>query len=151
MDRAAPAFHTTILVDADACPVRRLVVASARRRGLPVVFVCDWRHVVDEGYGAVVSVDPGADSADFALANRARSGDIVVTQDYGLAALCLGKGARPIHPSGLVFTHDNIEGLLAERHHAKKVRRAGGRTRGPKKRTAEDDDRFAAALERLLG
>ena len=150
MTPADPAPRPTILVDADACPVRRLVVAVARRRGLPVVFVCDWRHVVDEGYGEVVSVDPGADSADFVLANRARSGDVVVTQDYGLAALALAKGARPIHPSGLVFTHENIEGLLAERHHSRKVRRSGGRTRGPKKRTAEDDDRFAAALERLL-
>jgi hypothetical protein len=145
MAPSGPAGKPTLLVDADACPVRRIVVAVARKRGLAVVFVCDWQHVIDEGYGEVVSVDPGADSADFVLANRARSGDIVVTQDYGLAALCLGKGARPMHPSGLVFTHDNIDGLLAERHHAKKTRWPAAARGGPKKRTDEDDARFRDA------
>lgn len=139
-----------ILVDADACPVRRAVVAAARSRGLPVLMVCDYNHAVEDGYSEVLRCDPGADSADYALANRAAAGDVVVTQDYGLAALALGKGAHAIHPSGLVFTHANIELLLAERHASARVRRSGGRTRGPKKRTGEDDERFREAFGRLL-
>lgn len=131
--------------------MRRIVVASARARKIPVLMVCDFNHAVEDGYSEVLLVDPGADSADYALANRAKRGDVVVTQDYGLAALALAKSARAIHPSGLVFTDDNIGALLAERHQSAKRRRAGKRTGGPKKRTDEDDERFRLAFERLLG
>ena len=76
--------------------------------------------------------------------------DVVVTQDFGLAAMVLGKGARVVNQNGLIYTNDNIDKLLLERHIGQKVRRGGGKTRGPAKRTKEDDARFEAAFESLL-
>ena len=96
-----------------------------------------------------ITVSKGADSVDFALVNRIHAGDLVVTQDYGLAAMCLSKQAIPIHQDGMVYTDDNIEGLLFFRAAAKKIRNAGGRLKGAPKRTKEQDKAFAAALERL--
>ena len=92
----------------------------------------------------------GADSADFALVNRVQSGDVVVTQDYGLAAMCLARRARVLHQDGHEYTPENIDGLLAFRHEARKLRRAGGRTRGPAKRTPAQDEAFRALLARVL-
>ena len=96
-------------------------------------------------------IDAGADAVDIALINLCKRGDIVVTQDYGVAALALGKGARAIHQSGRWYTDDNIDGLLMERHLAKKARRSGKHhLKGPAKRTEEDDRRFAESFERMI-
>ena len=137
-----------VLVDADACPVKRLVVDEARRRGLSVVMVCDTSHQICDGYSQVVTVDKGADSADLALANLLLPGDVVVTQDYGVAALALGKGAKAISQNGLVYTAQNMDALLFERHMGQKARRQNLRTRGPKKRSAKDDEAF---LQNFIG
>ena len=125
-----------IWVDADACPVVALVERAARRRGIPVTLLCDTNHVLTSDE----------------LVNRCGKGDLVVTQDYGVAAMALGKGAWGIHQSGKWYTQDNIGALLMDRHLAQKARRAHGKhhLKGPKKRTPEDDERFAASLERLL-
>ena len=139
-----------ILVDADACPVKELILQEAERRNIPVTMVTDTNHVIAGGYAAVVTVDQGADSVDIALANLAQHGDIVVTQDYGVAALALGKGARALNQNGLVYNAGNMDALLFSRYVGKKVRRAGGRTKGPAKRTAADDAAFVRALVRLL-
>jgi uncharacterized protein YaiI (UPF0178 family) len=139
-----------ILVDADACPVKRIIVALAKRDKIPVTMVIDTSHELNDGYSRVITVDKGSDSADYALLGLLAPGDIVVTQDYGLAAMALAKGAKVINQSGLVYTSDNIDRLLAERFIGQKIRRAGGRTKGPPKRSKEDDDRFAAAFSRLL-
>ena len=141
-----------IWVDADACPVVGLVEQAAKRRKLPVTLLCDTNHVLSSDYSQVVVIGAGADAVDFALVNRCRAGDLVVTQDYGVAAMALGKGAYGIHQSGKWYTEDNIGGLLMERHLAQKARRASGKhhLKGPKKRTAADDEAFAASLERLL-
>jgi uncharacterized protein YaiI (UPF0178 family) len=139
-----------ILVDADACPVKKIIVDLAKRRNIPVTMLIDTSHELNDGYSAIITVDKGADSVDYALMCLLTSDDVVVTQDFGLAAMVLGKGARAINQNGLVYTDDNIERLLFERHLSQKIRRGGGRTKGPAKRTKEDDERFAAAFETLL-
>ncbi len=139
-----------ILVDADACPVKELIVRTARPKGIPVILFSDFCHALSDGYSAIVTVDKGRDSVDIALANRTEAGDIVVTQDYGLAALALGKGAKALHPGVMVYTAENIDSLLLTRHIGQKVRRGGGRTKGPRKRTAAEDESFLQALLRLI-
>lgn len=141
-----------IWVDADACPVVSLVERAAKRRHLPVTLLCDTNHVLNSDYSQVIVIGAGADAVDFALVNRCCKGDLVVTQDYGVAAMALGKGAYGIHQSGKWYTQDNIGGLLMDRHLAQKARRSSGKhhLKGPKKRTPEDDANFAASLERLL-
>ena len=102
-------------------------------------------------YSTVKLIGAGADAVDLALINLCKAGDIVITQDYGVAALALGKGALAVHQSGKCFTDDNIGGLLMDRHLAKKARRSGKHhLKGPAKRTEEDDRRFAESFERLI-
>ncbi len=139
-----------ILVDADACPVKSIIVALAKEQGIPVTMFIDTSHELRDGYSTIITVDKARDSADFALMKRLMPGDIVVTQDYGLAAMVLGKLAMALNQNGLVFTDRNIDGLLMDRHIGQKVRRSGGRTRGPSKRTPADDARFEEALRGLL-
>ena len=140
-----------IYIDADACPVTRIAETIAKRHGLPVVLLCDTNHVLSSDYSTVKVIGAGADAVDLALINLCRRGDVVITQDYGVAALALGKGALAIHKSGRWYTDENIDGLLMERHLAKKARRSGKHhLKGPAKRTAEDDLHFAESFERLL-
>ncbi len=141
-----------ILVDADACPVVRQVEAAARRYWLPMTLLCDEHHVMHSDYAQVRHVSSGTDAVDIALMNLCCRGDIVVTQDYGVAAMALGKGAYAIHHSGRRYTDDNIDLMLMERHLAQKARRASGKhhLRGPAKFTEEDRQRFSAALEELI-
>ena len=138
-------------VDADACPVTRIVERVAREHDIPVVLLCDTNHVLTSDYSEVRTIGAGPDAVDLALINLCRRGDIVITQDYGVAALALGKGARALHQSGKLFTDDNIDGLLMDRHLAKKARRSGKHhLKGPAKRTVEDDRRFAESFEQLI-
>ena len=92
----------------------------------------------------------GADSVDFALVNLAVQGDVVITQDYGLAAMCLARKAMVVNQDGLEYTADNIDALLLRRHTAAKLRRQGGRLKGPAKRSREQDVSFQNALVSLL-
>ena len=141
----------TIYIDADACPVTRIAEDIARRHGIPVTLLCDTNPQVSSAYSTVRVIGAGADAVDIALINLCRRGDIVVTQDYGVAALALGKGARAIHQSGRRYTDENIDGLLMERHLAKKARRSGKHhLKGPAKRTEEDDRQFAESFEQLV-
>ena len=141
----------TIFIDADACPVVRIAESVAQRYGVPVVLLCDTNHALTSLYSEVRVVGAGPDAADLALVNLCRRGDIVVTQDYGLAALALGKGALAIHQSGKRYTDENIDGLLMERHLAQKARRSGKHHwKGPPKRTAEDDRRFEESFALLI-
>ena len=140
-----------ILIDADACPVTRIAERVAREHSIPVVLLCDTNHVLTSDYSEIKVIGAGADAVDIALINMCRKGDIVVTQDYGVAALALGKGAKAIHQSGRWFTDENIDGLLMERHMAKVARRsAKHHLKGPAKRTAEDDRRFEESFRRLI-
>ena len=139
-----------ILVDADACPVKEIIVRLAKQRNIPVTMLIDTSHQLNDGYSAVITVDKQADSVDFALMGLLTSNDVVVTQDFGLAAMVLGKGARAVNQNGLVYTDENIDKLLMERHIGAKVRRGGGRTKGPAKRTKEDNERFETAFVKML-
>ena len=141
----------TIYIDADACPVTHIAEEIAQRHGIPVTILCDTNHVMYSDYSTVKLIGAGADAVDLALINLCKAGDIVITQDYGVAALALGKGALAVHQSGKCFTDDNIGGLLMDRHLAKKARRSGKHhLKGPAKRTEEDDRRFAESFERLI-
>ena len=114
------------------------------------LILCDTSHVFEKDGAVTLTFDKGADRVDFALVNRVSPGDIVVTQDYGLAAMCLSKQARVIHQDGMEYTDDNINALLLARYTAQKIRSSGGRLKGPKKRTAEQDHRFEQTLASLL-
>ena len=141
---------TRILVDADACPVKEIVLRMAKQRNIPVTMVTNTSHELGDGYSTVITVDKGSDSADYAIANMAACHDIIVTQDYGLAAMVLAKGASALDQNGLIYTSENIDSLLERRYIGQKIRRGGGRTKGPKKRTRDDDEQFEAALGKML-
>ena len=141
-----------IFVDADACPVVRIVEDIAKNHQVPVTLFCDTNHVLSSDYSEVMIVGAGADAVDFKLVSLCHQGDIVVTQDYGVAAMALGHSAYAIHQSGKWYTDENIDQMLMERHIAKKARRGSSKNhlKGPRKRNAEDDQRFAESFERLL-
>ena len=140
-----------VYVDADACPVTRIAERVAKEHGIPVALLCDTNHVLSSDYSEIRVIGAGADAVDIALINLCQRGDIVVTQDYGVAALALGKGAKAIHQSGRWYTDENIYGLLMERHIAKVARRsAKHHLKGPAKRTEEDDRRFEESFRQLI-
>ncbi len=141
-----------ILVDADACPVVRQTETVAKGHGLPVILLCDTNHVLRSGYSEVKIIGAGADAVDVALINLCEPGDIVITQDYGVAAMALGRRAHALHQDGWQYTDANIDRLLMERHISKKMRRSSSKAHlgGPRKRTREDDERFQAGLEALI-
>jgi len=138
-----------ILIDADGCPVTDIAIAVAKKYALECVIVCDQAHVFEREGAQTITVTRGADSVDFRITNLCRKTDVVITQDYGLAAMCLAKKAQAINQDGNVYTDANIDGLLSFRHEAKKVRMAGGRLKGKPKRKKEQDERFFEALCRL--
>jgi uncharacterized protein YaiI (UPF0178 family) len=139
-----------ILVDADACPVKEIIVRLAKKKEIPVTMLIDTSHQLNDGYSRVITVDKGADRVDFALMELVDNNDIVVTQDYGLAAMVLSKGAKVINQNGWIYTNENIDRLLMERHLNAKIRRAGNRRSGISKRTKADNTKFEVAFERLL-
>ena len=141
-----------IFVDADACPVVGIVERVAKEHGLPVTLLCDTNHVLSSDYSEVIVVGAGADAVDYKLISICHRGDIVVSQDYGVAAMALGKGAYAIHQSGKWYTNENIDQMLMERHLNKKARRASQKNhlKGPKKRTAEDDEHFRESFEKMI-
>ena len=139
-----------IIVDADACPktVLQICMETGNKHDLPVWTVASFNHNIDSAHHVVVGNE--SQEADLKVLNLAKKNDIVVTQDWGLAAMVLGKGARCISPGGKEYGAKNIDFLLEERELKAKYRRSGGRTKGPKKRTGENDRRFAATLERII-
>lgn len=141
-----------IFVDADACPVVRFVEKTAKKYNIAVTLLCDTNHVLNSDYSKIKVIGAGADAVDFALVNLCSKGDVAVTQDYGVAAMVLSRGAHCIHQSGKIFTDDNIEGLLMQRHIAKKARMSSSKChiKGPKKRTEEDNKNFEEAFEKLV-
>lgn len=140
----------TVLVDADGCPVVDIAVELSRKYQIKCLLLCDTAHQLQRLDAETLVFDKGADSVDYALANRVRPGDIVITQDYGLASMCLARSARVLHQDGWEYTPDNIDALLFQRHTARKHRAAGGRTKGQKKRTQSQNAAFSTALEAIL-
>ena len=141
-----------IFLDADACPVVGIVEELAKKYKIPVTLLCDTNHVLFSDYSEVIVVGAGSDAVDYKLISICRKGDIVVSQDYGVAAMALGKEAYAIHQSGKWYTNDNIDQMLMERHLNKKARRSTHKNhmKGPRKRTPEDDERFAQSFEKMV-
>lgn len=139
-----------ILVDADGCPVVNSTIALAKKHHIECLLLCDTSHVFEKDGARTLTVSKGADSVDFVLVNLVQPGDLVVTQDYGLAAMCLARNAVVLNQDGMEYTTNNIDALLLQRHMAKKIRNAGGRLKGPAKRRPEQDNAFREKLEELL-
>ena len=139
-----------IFVDADGSPVVNLAIDLAKHYHLEIMIVKNYAHEIADDYATIITVDIGADSADYYIVNKVKSGDIVVTQDYGLAALCLSKNAYPINQSGFVFTEDNIDGMLNRRYIHAKIRREGKSHTNAKKRKASEDLKFQKGLQALI-
>ena len=139
-----------VLIDADACPVVDITIRVCREFGVQCLLMCDTAHRMEREGAQTLVFDKGSDSVDFALVNRVQPGDIVITQDYGLASMCLAKRARILHQDGWEYTEYNISGLMEQRHAAKKFRMSGGRTKGPARRKPEQDTAFRNALHSLL-
>ena len=141
-----------VFVDADACPVVGIIEKVAREHNVPVTLLCDTNHVLSSDYSEVIVVGAGADAVDYKLISICHKGDNVVSQDYGVAAMALGKGAYAIHQSGKWYTNENIDQMLMERHLNKKARRASRKNhlKGPRKRTSEDNERFRESFEKMI-
>ena len=139
-----------IYVDADACPVKNIIISEAMKRNISVVMICDTSHIINDGYSTVITVDKDANSADLVLINKLTKDDIAVTQDYALAALAVGKGAKCINQNGIIYDNNNLDRMLFERFLSSKVRRSGGKTKGVPKRSKADDDNFKINLIKLI-
>lgn len=139
-----------ILIDADACPVVDIAIGLAQEFQQECILLCDTAHYFNREGARTVVLGQGADSVDFALVNMVQPNDIIITQDYGLAAMCLARKGKVINQNGMIYHDGNIEGLLTSRHIGQKIRRSGGRTKGPAKRTREQDEMFANQLRKLI-
>lgn len=139
-----------ILVDADACPktALQLCMQMGRKYTVPVWTVASFNHNIVSDHHIVVG--SASQEADIKIINLTEPGDVVVTQDWGLASMVLGKAAYCLSPTGKEYNPEKIEFLLEEREIKAKFRRGGGRTKGPSKRSQEDDRRFAAAIEKII-
>ncbi|MFY9278889.1 MAG: YaiI/YqxD family protein [Caldicoprobacterales bacterium] len=142
-------YNTRILVDADACPVKDIIVKVAKEFKLKVIMFTDTSHIIEEEYSQVITVSQGKDAVDIALINQTQKGDIVVTQDYGVASMALGKQAYAINQNGLIYDETNIDRLLMERYLSQKIRRGGGRTHNPRKRNVKSDISFEKSFRKL--
>lgn len=135
-----------IYIDADGCPVVKQTIIVAKKYQVPVVVVCDSAHEFHLDYAKVVHVSQGADSVDYAIANRVQKGDLVITQDYGLATMILAKDGCAMNQDGRIYDDTNIHMLLDMRYLSAKARRAGKRTKGPKVRDHKQNDTFIEQL-----
>ena len=138
-----------ILIDGDGCPVVDLTIKISRKFNIEVIIMCDTSHIFNKDGAKTLVFSKGADSVDFALINLLKKDDIVITQDYGLAAMAINKASYVINQNGLIYSNENIDRLLYSRHISKKIRKSGGRTKGPKKRTKEDDLNFERTLTEI--
>lgn len=139
-----------VFIDADGCPVVNETVEICRKTGTQCIIICDTSHSIEKDGAQTIVVEKGSDSVDFRLVNMIGKGDVAVTQDYALAAMCLARGARIINQNGMEYTDKNIDSLLMSRFVAKKVRNAGGRLKGPSKRTKEQTEQFVKKLAEIL-
>ncbi|PGS48747.1 YaiI/YqxD family protein [Bacillus sp. AFS041924] len=139
-----------ILIDADGCPVVTETINIAAEFNIDVLLLCDTAHIMQREGAKTIVISQGADAVDFALVNRVSKGDVIITQDYGLAAMVLSKQAYVLNQNGFQYTNENIDSLLHTRYVSKKIRNAGGRVKGPKKRQKEDNANFEKGLRSLL-
>ncbi len=127
-----------------------IAVLLCKNHRISCLILCDTSHQFHRDGAETLVFDKGADSVDYALVNRVTRGDLVITQDYGLASMCLARGCRVLHQDGWEYSADNIDALLLVRHESRKHRAAGYRIKGPKKRSAQQDAAFETALQAIL-
>ncbi|KZE73000.1 hypothetical protein A9P44_11715 [Paenibacillus polymyxa] len=140
-----------IVVDGDACPVKSEIAETASRFHIDVIMVSSYDHLIQGSKGvSVVRVDRSDQSADLYIANHIRRGDIVTTNDYGLAALALAKGCEVMSFRGTIYRNDSIDFMLDRRHTSAKERKRGRYGKGPKPFTLEDREVFQHKLTKLL-
>lgn len=139
-----------IIIDGDACPSINKIENLAKTHNINIDIVTDTSHIIDSEYSRVIICDKGNQSVDIFVASNCKSNDIVVTQDYGLAVMCLGKKAKVINPKGMIYDENNIDGLLLNRHINQKLRKIGTHVKGPKKRSIQDEEKLIKNLERLI-
>lgn len=139
-----------ILVDADACPVKDIIISIAKEFNIETIFYVDTSHYMTSEYAKIVIVDKGMDSVDIVLANNIEVGDIVVSQDYGVATLALSKEAISLNQNGLIYTNSNIDLLLYQRFVSKKIRKSGGKTINQKKRSNKNNEVFEKTLRNII-
>jgi len=139
-----------VLVDGDACPVKDIIISISKKFNIDVYLFINDSHIYNSDYLKVFNVASGKDVADFQIVNHSSEGDIVVTNDYGLAAMALAKKTIPLSFSGLIYNSMNIDSMLMNRHIGMKTRKSGKYTKGPKKRTKEDDDNFIKVFTALI-
>ncbi len=139
-----------VLIDADGCPVVDIAVQLCNKLQIPCLLLCDTAHQMHRSGATTLVFDKGADSVDFALVNRVEAGDLVITQDYGLASMCMARNAQVLHQDGWEYTPYNIQALLFQRSESRKYRASGGRVKGPAKRRPQQNKDFQDALLRIL-
>lgn len=140
-----------IYVDADACPVKEIIIEIGEKYSIPVYLVLSLSHYSPwEKRVETILVDNIPEAVDIAISNKVVKGDIVITQDYGLASVLISKGCTVLHHTGRKFTKDNIDELLFKRHLSSKVRRSGGKTKGPRALKEKDKNRFKISLEKVI-
>ena len=139
-----------IIIDGDACPSIPIIENIAKRYAVEILIFCDFNHYISSNYSTVKVVDSGFQSVDMYVVNNTKEKDIVITQDYGVAAMCLPKKASILNPKGYIYTDENIGRLLEERHINQRIRRAGGRTQNSKKRSKDDELRLEKNLIKLI-
>lgn len=142
-----------IYVDADACPVKDIIIDEAIQRELEVTLVTSISHFSLQEHPVGVEtiyVDNDSEAADYRIMKLARKDDLVITQDYGLASLTLAKGCKVMHHKGFMYTNKNIDDMLQTRYLSAQARKAGQRTKGPKAFTKEDKEIFRRKFIRIL-
>ena len=139
-----------IVIDADGCPVIREAIKLSKKYKVPCTLVSDINHQLKDDYAEIITVDKGIDAADFKILSLINQGDVLVTQDYGLASLALPKGTYVLNQNGVFYDENTIDQLLLNRHLAKQMRKSGQRTKGPSKRKKEDNQAFEKALDGFL-
>ncbi|WP_017186989.1 YaiI/YqxD family protein [Alkalibacillus haloalkaliphilus] len=142
-----------IIIDADACPVTEETITEAKKYNIPVLLVKSFAHFspFDQQDGVeTIYVDSEAEAADYKIMQQAKRGDLIVTQDYGLASLTLPKGCTVIHQKGFLYSEKNIDQLLQSRYVNAMARKSGQRTKGPKAFTVEDRKHYAEKLQTVI-
>lgn len=139
-----------VWIDGDGCPVVDLTINLAKKNGLPVTVVKNYAVKIESAYAEVISVDISRDSADYYIANHISTGDLVITQDYGLAAMVLAKRGYCLTQNGREITAMNIDFLLDSRHQSREARMQGKRGPKHKKRSEADNEDFSEAFEAFI-
>ena len=140
-----------IIVDADACPVKEIIFSVARELQIPVILVSSIAHSMpEEDIAEIRWVDKNPQAADIEIINLSQYQDIIVTGDYGLAALVLGKGSRAISFRGIIYQEKKMDSMLESRYLSRKIRESGGRTKGPKPFVQKDAELFEKSLRHLI-